>query len=152
MKAFRFKLERILSLRKHAERDWEIRLAGITGECVGLRRAIEERTKRRTASMLEGGSGNATAEDLLTKHLYMVRLDQEVGKKSAELAVCEQKRQEVQAKYIEASKERKILDKVKEKRSAAYVKEPRVEEVKQIDDINTGRVSRLRNLRTSAES
>jgi flagellar FliJ protein len=152
MRAFRFKLERILSLRRHAERDWEIRLAGITGKCVSLRRDIEDRMERKAETMLQGSTRGASAEELLMKHRYMARLDQEAGKKHEELSESEQKREEVQAQYVEASKERKILDKLKEKRSATYIKHQRVEEAKQIDDINTGRASRPKGLSPPAES
>lgn len=141
MKAFRFKLERILLLRKHREREWEIRLAGITGECVGLSREIEERTLRKADAFLTGTTGEE-AQVFLTAHRYMARLDQEIEKKSAELAVCERKREEIQAGYLKYSRERKVLDKLKEKRAAEYSAEQKIEEVKHIDDINTGRAKR----------
>ncbi len=143
MKAFRFKLERILSLRKHREREWEIRLAGITGECVRLSRAIEERTSRKVDAFLQGAAGEDVGAFLAT-HRYMARLDQEIGKKSAELAVCERKREEIKAEYLKYSRERKVLDNLKEKRAAEYAREQKIEEVKQIDDINTGRAARTK--------
>ena len=99
MKRFRFKLERILSLRKHREREWEIKLAEITGECVRLAREIEERSISKAEVFMKGApAGEAHA--FLTVHRYMARLDQEIAKKSAELAVCEQKREEVKREYL----------------------------------------------------
>ena len=141
MKAFRFKLERILNLRKHREREWEIRLAGITGECVGLSREIEERSLRKAGAFLKGMAGEEAGAYLLT-HRYMARLDQEIEKMSAELAVCERKREEIKLEYLKYSRERKVLDNLKEKRAAEYSAEQKIEEVKQIDDINTGRAAR----------
>jgi flagellar protein FliJ len=141
MKAFRFKLERILSLRKHREREWEIKLAVITGECVNLSREIEERTIRKANTFLKGAAGEE-AGVYLASHRYMARLDQEIEKKSTELAVCERKREEVQVEYLKYSRDRKVLDKLKEKRAAEYSSEQKIEEVKQIDDINTGRAAR----------
>jgi flagellar FliJ protein len=141
MKAFRFKLERILSLRKHREREWEIRLAEITGKCVTLAREIEDRTIRKADALLRAAP-RGEVEGYLATHLYMRRLDQEIEKKNAELAANEQKREQIQAEYLKYSRDRKVLDNLKEKRMAEYMAGQKVEEVKQIDDINTGRAAR----------
>ena len=145
MKAFRFKLERILALRKHREREWEIRLAGITGECVRLRREIEERDLNRAKALVDsipGRTGELDVLDLINSQNYINRLEQEVERKGIDLAGCEAKREEVQASFLEVSRDRKVLDKLKEKRSFGYKKSQRIEEIKQIDDINTGRAVR----------
>ncbi|MBT3276086.1 MAG: flagellar export protein FliJ [Spirochaetales bacterium] len=145
MKSFKFKLERILSLRKYREREWEIRLAGVTGECVKLRREIEDRGMRKAKAFLdshEKSTGEIDSVELLNSYRYMSRLDQESEKKGLELAEWEIKREEVQASYLDASRQRKVLDKLKEKRSFSYLKEQKTEEIKEIDDINTGRAAR----------
>ncbi len=142
MKAFHFKLERILSLRKHREREWEIRLAEVTGRCVQLSREIEDRNRRKGETLLQmPGAGSVSG--YLAIHGYMKRLEQEMEKKSAELAVAEQEREAVQEKYLEYSRERKVLDNLKEKREREYRKTQKMEEVKEIDDINTGRAARV---------
>jgi flagellar FliJ protein len=143
VKAFKFKLERILSLRKYREREWEIKLAAVTGECVQLRREIEER-EEGSVRELKQRSGLLETRALLASHLYMARLQQESAKKRSKLSEKERQREEVQREYLDASKDRKVLDKLKEKRSSSYVKEQKVEEVKQVDDINTGRAARRR--------
>ena len=151
MKAFRFKLERILSLRKYREREWEIKLAGITGECVRLSREIEERSLRKADAFLKGTTGEEVGVYLST-HRYMARLDQEIDKKSTELAVCQRKREEIKLEYLKYSRERKVLDNLKEKRAEEYADEQKIEEVKQIDDINTGRAARSRERIAGRES
>ncbi|MBN1686236.1 MAG: flagellar export protein FliJ [Spirochaetales bacterium] len=142
MKAFRFKLERILALRKHREHEWEIKLAEITGKCVKLMREIEERKSKKTGALLNGATGTE-AEDYLSVHRYMARLDQEIQVRKIELESCERKRERVQAEYLRYSRERKVLDNLKEKRKAEYLGAQKVEEVKQIDDINTVRAARV---------
>ncbi len=144
MKAFTFKLERILSIRKHRELEWEIRLAGITRECLQLRRDIAARMELKAVALMQQGREYPDARVLLESHLYMARLDQESERKSSELSVCEQKRDQIKASYLEASRDRKVLDKLREKRAAAYLKEQRDGEFKQIDDFNTGRAARRR--------
>ena len=72
MKAFRFKLERILSLRKHREREWEIKLAEITGECVRLSREIEERSMSKAEAFLKGtAAAEADAFPVSYTHLTL---------------------------------------------------------------------------------
>jgi flagellar protein FliJ len=144
MKAFQFKLERILAIRKHREREWEIRLAQATGECVQLRRDIESRVMHKAEALRRMGLEHLGAGEMLESHLYMARLDQEAERKSAELVVCERERERIQGHYLEASKDRKVLDKLREKRSGGYLKEQRTEEIKELDDINTGRAARRR--------
>jgi flagellar FliJ protein len=151
MRAFSFKLERILSLRKHREREWEIRLAGITGECVRLSREIEERTMRKAEAFLHPATG-VEVEAYIQRHRFMARLDQEIEKKNAELAVCEGEREKIQAEYVKYSRERKVLDNLKDKRAAEYAAEQKIEEVKQIDDINTVRAARGRERLADRES
>jgi len=144
MKAFHFKLERLLNLRKYREREWEIRLAEVTGRCVRLSKEIEERTGRKAEVFLRGNLG-ASASEYLAVHGFMKRLDQEIERKSAELASNEREREAVQEKYLEYSRERKVLDNLKAKRESEYRKIQKVEEVKQIDDINTGRAARVKS-------
>ena len=122
MRAFRFKLERILALRKYREREWEIKLAGATGECVQLRRDIEDREARKAGAL------NYAPDH--TTHLYMARLQQEADRKAKELIEAEKRREEVQTEYLVASRDRKVLDKLKEKRSGAYLKEQKVRRLK----------------------
>ena len=143
MRAFQFKLERLLSLRKYRERELEIRLAEATGRCVRFTREIEERNVRKVQSLGTALRGD-TVEEYLDIHRYIKRLDQEIERKSAELTAAEQTRKEIQADYLEASRERKVLDNLKTKREAEYRKAQKVEDVKQIDDINTGRAARVR--------
>ena len=55
-------------------------------------------------------------------------------------AALEEKRKEmekVRARYLEASKERKVLDKLKERRAQEYYDQQRDEEFKTVDDLNT---------------
>ena len=145
MKRFRFKLERILALRAYKERDWELKLAGATGKCIQLAREIDDRTRRKAHSTLRSIEERKVISDLMQNHLYMSRLDQEMQNMQFQLIEREKEREEIQAAYLEASKDRKVLSNLKEKRSNAYSRERRVEEVKEVDDINTGRAAHKRS-------
>ena len=147
MKRFRYKLERILSLRAYSEREWELKLAKATGRCVRLAREIDDRNLRKARSALKGVRKEDNVANLLQNHLYMSRLDQEMQKRHGQLLEREKEREEVQSSYLKASRKRKVLSNLKEKRSIAYIKEQKVEEVKEIDDINTGRAARVGSAR-----
>ena len=58
----------------------------------------------------------------------------------------------MQAEYLKYSRERKVLDNLKEKRAAEYAAGQKIEEVKQIDDINTGRAARRKERVAHRES
>ncbi len=45
--------------------------------------------------------------------------------------------EKVRARYLEASKERKVLDKLKDRRAKEYYDHQRDEEFKAVDDMNT---------------
>ena len=138
MKRFNFRLERLLSLRKHKEREWEIELAKITGICVGLEREIDDIAKRKESVFYNRHRrGIEDLSYLRSAELYMQRLDAHTKQKQNELLQQSMEREKIQKKYLEASRERKVLDKLKERRAKDYYKEARDEEIKSVDEINT---------------
>ena len=151
MKAFQFKLERILSLRKHREREWEMKLAEITGKCVTLMREIKERQMKKADTFLHRAEGGAAAE-YLWAHRYMMRLDHEIENRTVELQLCERKREQVRKEYVKHSRDRKVLENLKDKRKVEYIDQQKIEEVKEIDDINTGRAARVLGSAAGRES
>ena len=151
MKEFRFNLERVLRLRRYREREREIELAEVTGRCLQLREAIDG-CLRAKAFALHGRYAYGTGFDVLAaSHLYVARLEQQISRHESALRAEEIKRAEAQERFLEAQRERKVLDKLKERESAAYAKEQRLQEVAEIDDINTGRSAMQRSaMRRSA--
>ena len=139
MRRFRFGLEKILKLRMYREREWELKLAEVTGECNRLRRVIDD-TEAEKRSVLrwrieygEGIDGWRLAE------LYVQRLSGRSARAKAELETAERRRAEVQQQYLEASMKRKVLENLKERKAGEYRRIQLQEEIKTIDDINTGR-------------
>lgn len=138
MKRFNFRLERLLALRKHKEREWEIALATITGRCVALQREIDDMAKRKAfAFSHKYRRGLSDLDYVRATALYMQRLDATTKRKQEELIQTSLEREGIQKKYLDASKDRKVLDKLKERRAREYYREAREEEVKSMDEINT---------------
>ena len=73
------------------------------------------------------------------RELYVQRLAAERARKTAELAVRTREMEEVRARYLEAARDRKVLDKLKDRRAGDYYERQRDEEYKTIDDLNTAR-------------
>ena len=144
MRRFQFRLERFLDLRRWKEREWEIRLAHATGKVVLLQNRIAEIGVEIGASYGRSYT-NGPAVDIHAmagRELYVQRLAAERGRKTAELAVRLRELEEVRARYLEAARDRKVLDKLKERRAGEYYEQQRDEEYATVDDLNTA--SRLR--------
>ena len=146
MRRFQFRLERFLELRRWKEREWEIALAKVLGECLLLERRIAEIAEEISASILSGfRTGNMIDIDAMARReLYVQRLARERERTQTTLAEKRVELEQVRAKYLEASRERKVLDKLKERQAADYYEQQIDEEFKTIDDMNTAAATRHR--------
>ena len=118
MKAFTFNLEKVLDLRKFHEEEAKIELGRAVGALAELEGKImslaEERTKA-AASQFNPENSPATIQQYM---YYIMRLDQFKEYLLNEAAMAEVKVEKAREAYLEASRERKVLDKLKEKRQA----------------------------------
>ncbi|MGA2977450.1 MAG: flagellar export protein FliJ [Spirochaetia bacterium] len=147
MRRFQFRLERFLELRRWKEREWEIALAKILGECLLLENRIAEITAEiglsRLSVFIDGR--RIDVEAMARRELYVQRLVRERERAQAMLVEKRKELEKVRAKYLEASKERKVLDKLKERRAGEYYERQLDEEYKSIDDMNTSAAANLRH-------
>jgi flagellar FliJ protein len=137
MKRFEFSLETVLRLRESEEREWENRLGAITGECARIRSRIEESQVEKKRCALENQFRDINS--LLAVANYQARMDSQVKSARNMLQVKEKERESVLKSFIEASKKRKILDKLKEKKMEEYNYQRNKEEAKTNDDINNAK-------------
>lgn len=145
MKRFRFRLERLLELKAHREREALNRLAEATGHCVRLARGIRqaEEAGREALRAQRAGVGRVDMELLGYREHYLAWLREQRRRLARELVERQKKRQEEQARYLQASKERKVLDKLKERRAAEHHRQARTEEFEVADDLSSGRSAYL---------
>lgn len=141
MKRFRFRLERLLELRAHREREALMRLAEVTGHCVRLARGMREAEEaaREALRRQRAGLGLVDIELLAYRERYRAWLRDRQRRLARELAERQKQRQEEQARYLQASKERKVLDKLKERRAAEHRRDARAEEFEEADDLSSSR-------------
>jgi flagellar FliJ protein len=144
MKRFTFNLEKVLRLRMHQEHEAEVALGEITSRCVSINREIRARREEKRRVMggrrfsALGMAGYAAAE------AYTRRLDHEMGELRNQLAECEKEREEAQRRFMEASRRRKVLDKLKEKKQERHRHEARREEQRELDEIGAEILARHR--------
>jgi flagellar FliJ protein len=135
MKQFGFKLQKVLDLRKYREEEAKIEL----GRAVGVLTEIENRI-RLTAKSRHHAAGErftevrtAGAAGMLAWDNYITRLDQEAERLAKEAARAELAVEEKRARYLEASRELKIMEKLKEKKEKEYRKEMSAAETAELD-------------------
>ena len=135
MKQFTFSLQKILNLRRHNEDEAKLNLGRAVGVLTELENRIFDLVREQArAATDQFNPGNSTA----TMHQYMLYLQRLEGSKERlfkEAAQAELEVDEAREAFIEASRERKVLDKLKEKRQKEYRDSVFAEEAKALDDI-----------------
>lgn len=142
MRRFRFRLDKILSLREHEERECEIALGRATGRCLTLRNHIKARENEARNTFLERGNAFQDIAFQVYTAAYIRRLHEEVETLTSRLETAEKQREEARIAYVEASSRRKALTKLKEKRESAYYREQARIEGRILDEIGTNAVYR----------
>jgi flagellar protein FliJ len=144
MRRFRFRLERLLDLRRWKEREREIALAKVLGEVMMLEKRIAEIGELISGSLFGDfrRENRIDVQALARRELYAQRLAREREKRRGELAAKRLELDEVRARYLEAAKERKVLEKLRERRATEYYEQAADEEYREIDDMNTASSTR----------
>lgn len=159
MRAYRFRLQRLRDVRRHREREVEIRFGAAAGAVAGIDRRLDEidlAHATNTVADLAGMEARSASVDspvvldrdrLGNSGWYLRRLEQEKQQllqdrelRTAELA-------EIAAEYAEAAKARKVLDKLSERQERAHTREQRKSEQAAADELTGSRSARERSLR-----
>jgi flagellar FliJ protein len=141
MRKFKFNLEKLLKIREHHEREWEIKLGQAVSECVRIEGEIRLRKFEIDRVLKSRGSIENRENEFFVMEIYKRRMKNELGNLDRELREAELKREDVRQKFLEVSKDRKVLTKLKEKREREYYKEQLDIEHNLIDEINNGRAA-----------
>ncbi|MDR0643024.1 MAG: flagellar export protein FliJ [Treponema sp.] len=149
MKRFAFDLEKILDLRKHREQEAKIALGRAVGELTNIENQLKELALLRSKAAGEYLPPSAltvlkqespiqfpfSAAYYRNHEFYIRRLEHRKEELLEEAARAQLELEEKRTLYLEASRERKILDKLKEKRSAEYRRNLFAGETKTLDDM-----------------
>ena len=140
MKRFSFRLEKVMQLRKFKEDECKLAL----GQAISILNKIENdikmtAVKRHNATEQRFNAG----QDISSWDNYILRLEQEVEKLAEQAAQAELVVEEKRALYIEAQKDLKAIEKLKEKRKKEYRKEMMDLQMTEIDDMTAARYKLL---------
>ncbi|MCL2069993.1 MAG: flagellar export protein FliJ [Treponema sp.] len=139
MKAFSFGLQKVLNLRKYYEDEAKIEL----GRAVGVLSEIEARIRQVAVERARAAEAQFSPKNnaaIIQQYMYyLLRLDSTREQLLEDAALAEIKVEEARELFMEASRERKIFDKLKEKRQKEYRKNMFNEETKILDDISSHR-------------
>ncbi len=141
MKKFTFKLAKLLELREFEEDKAKAALAEAIAVSENLKAELKQIAEDRAAT----NSSRAGISDpvyMQSIERYIVRLDTRKELALQELAQAELVVEEKRSLFAEAMRQRKIIDKIKEKKYAEWKKERQKEEDKILDDIVTAKHSR----------
>lgn len=136
MKRFHFRLEKVLEVRKYHERLAEMKLAAAAGKCSLLERKLMDNALASRNAALQRFAGGGDLFDLQTVELYVRRLTIEREKTLKALALAEAERETARNQYIAASRDKKLLDKLRERRESEYYHTASREEIKILDDLS----------------
>ncbi|MFP4373616.1 MAG: flagellar export protein FliJ [Spirochaetaceae bacterium] len=136
MRRFDFRLERILSLRKHGEEQAEQKLARVSGEYARLAGELGRLTQEREATFRLGDAASrADINYRIAQSAYIRYLETRTREVESRRAEKAGELDTAQAEYREALKHRKVLDNLKDRRSEEYYREQRRAEGRELDDI-----------------
>ncbi len=120
MKRFRFNLERVLTLRKYIEKNREIKLGTIISKCNVIQNRIKLLEQNRTSHFRNFKLQNGGIDYLQTLERYFNKLEADRLEFSSELASLNEEKERAQKEYMEASRRRKTIEKVKENKEKKY--------------------------------
>ncbi len=148
MKRFHFRLEKLLTIKKYNEKEWELKLARAAGECIRIENTMERNIYEKARTLKNRRTGGTLQMDaLMYSELYMRRLAWNNERLREELLRKEVERNTIQKGYLEASKQRKVLDKLKERQEDSFYDKQRTEEMKSTDDMNNSLYVRKQEIR-----
>ncbi|MDC7126785.1 MAG: flagellar export protein FliJ [Spirochaetales bacterium] len=141
MHKFKFNLEKLLKIREHDEHEYEIKLGQAVSKCVRIENDIKHCFSEIDRMIDTGAGAGLSQEYLLSMDMYRRRMNADIETLQSQLTSAREEMEKVRADYLEASKKRKVLTKLKEKREAEYYKQQRKNEFNEIDEMNNGRAA-----------
>jgi flagellar FliJ protein len=145
MNKFKFKLETVLKVKIRMEdlRKIELREAELRQEKARLELCRwQDEVEANIRLYREKFQQRIIPEEANNYHRYLTWLNRQVDMAMIKLQECQREVAECRQKLIEAAKEKKVLEKLKEKAYQAYRAEELSAEIKFLDELGTGRYIR----------
>ncbi len=138
-KKFKFNLDSVLKYRKNIEEKKLLEFSKIQAKVFERKRQIEKMdlVKQEQQDMISKlYHDKADIRSIVDVYRYVNNLDTQKFNGQKELSVTEFEMEQRRGIYLEARKQRKALDLLKDKRKDEYIKNENVEEARVLDDLS----------------
>ncbi|MDR0322374.1 MAG: flagellar export protein FliJ [Treponema sp.] len=136
MKKFKFNLEKIMQLRKFKEEECKIAL----GQAISILNNIENEIKATALKRFNAAEERFNDPlEIASWDNYILRLEQTAERLTEQAAQAEMVVEEKRALYMEASKDLKAIEKLKDKQKKDHRKEMFNYQMSEVDDITAAR-------------
>lgn len=142
MKAFHFRLEKILQLRIFAEEQAKIELGRCNSEVEKIKSVLKQIASEKVITRKSMGFESFDLQNFLSAETYLKNLDAKKEIFLERLVVAELKAENARKEFIAASQKRKVLTKLKEKQVLQWKKDRQQEEDAILDDISNSKTVR----------
>jgi flagellar FliJ protein len=149
MRRFRFRLDRLLAIRRYHEREWELKLAAATLSVLETRRGIAD-AREGISRSLDPDGGRLESLAVLAAEQYRAGMAARMATLAGLLQTRERSLEKVRDDYLEASRRRKTLDKLKERQGEAWRRAQGRQEIAVQNEIGAAQVSRATAERLAA--
>ena len=140
MKRFEFRLQRLLDIRAAKEREVQNELAGLVAiqnrermKQEHYRSSIAEQHEKFSAKIKRGEYSYSEAASF---ERYIDFAHRVIAAQQQRIEAMEPEIQKVRERLVQASKERKVVERLKDRRKEEYLYEYNREMAKEIDDMN----------------
>ncbi len=135
---FRFKLDKVLEFRRQAEDQAKLALSKAQARLAAERQALDVLARERA----EREAAFAARKDWQTADLWLwerwrERLKLDTERCQGRIRTCETEVERARAEVVNRAKERKLLEKLKEKQAVRHAREAQAVEQKGYDEIST---------------
>lgn len=138
MKKFTFKLETLLDIKKSNEEKIQIEMASALSQLQYIKdyllRVINKQNYYKNEMELLK-TNSQYIDDLIAHQTYTDSLQNQIDQIQLQILQQEEIIAEIRARLLQASKERQMIEKMKEKEKAAYMQKTRKEELKFLDEV-----------------
>ncbi|MCL2704673.1 MAG: flagellar export protein FliJ [Spirochaetaceae bacterium] len=136
MRKFVFDLEKLLEIRGYAEKEKLLALAEVTGRYMQIVNSIEDSEKRKDDIMgLRFSGSDVDVYTIMFDQSRISAIERKISDFKKKLIPINKEKEEKRLEYLEALKNKKVLEKLKEKEASEHKRKELLREAKEIDDI-----------------
>ncbi|MDR1985931.1 MAG: flagellar export protein FliJ [Treponema sp.] len=142
MRRFHFGLQKVLVLREYREQETKLELGRAIGSLTQIEHRIAELAAERIRIGDEQCSASRGTAEIVAFDRYLQRLESTKDRLLEDAAKATRKVEEVREGYLAASRDRKIIDTIREHQEEAYRQFQLGEETKILDEVGSSRHQR----------